>query len=500
MQNFLERIAKHAKNNPDWTAIRLGKDSISYSELYSNILKISEGALASGLRKGDNLLFSCKPNIEGLSLALGLVYSGITITIVDPFTSDALFANRCKSAEVTHIVAPAFLYKVSSLYNKLPQIGNVQIANLNAMNLPKIHFNRQLLNSRSNAMSWFRKSGDRAVFNTQPDLPAVIVFTSGTTSEPKGVVHTLSSLSANIDETAKELGIKTQTRVYSEPMTIGLVALSHGAEWIIPNDKHSIPECDVWFGTPKEILDVIDYAENHQDILPSRLKLVGVGAAPVLPSLVNRIVKAIPHHVDVKCVYGMTEMLPIAIGDAKLKESMLLEGDYIGKPLSNVSVTIDDHGSVFIGGAALMKNYTKIDGSPIEEVLSLDTGDFGALLDNGHLILKGRKKEMFIRGSMNVYPGLYEPGLSTIEGVKEAIVCGLPNKYGDDEIVLAVTTLKGYNPQDVERNVYHNMAVHMDKDALPSRIFMMEKLPLSGRANKLDRKKLQNQLIERNNV
>lgn len=497
MRTFIKLITEQAQATPKATAITHGKQSITYGKLLKNMRKIHQGAVLSGLKKGDNVLFVCKPDIEGLSLALGLLHAGITVSIVDPFTSDDLFLNRCKSAQVTHVIAPAMLYHIANPKNVLRKLTKMQVADINKLEATKLSFGASITNRKIDARKWLSMPVTNVIEASDADAAALIVFTSGTTSEPKGVVHSFKSLSSSIPATAKALNIRSGIRVYSEPMTVGLVALSVGAEWIIPIPGEKFPDnCHVWFGTPKEILDGLDIIEKMKTT-PNSMKTVAVGAAPVLPSLVDRIEEVFNHlPMDIKTIYGMTEMLPIAIGDAKLKKELSHLGDYIGEPLSNVTIEIAEDGEVFISGDNLCKGYSpKPDtAGKLIEMSSLGTGDIGEIMDNGHLILKGRKKEMFIRGSMNVYPGLYEPALSSIKGVNQAVIIGIPDEFGDDEIVLVILPLHSADRATVKATVLKEMTSHMDKDAIPTEVILVDSLPVSGRANKLDRNALLIQL------
>lgn len=499
MQNFIKLITEQAQATPDTVAITYGKNSITYGKLLDNMKRIHHGANLSGLRKGDNVLFICKPDIEGLSLALGLLHAGITVSIVDPFTSDDLFINRCKSARVTHMIAPAILYSIATPKSLLGKIARKQVANINALEAEKLAFGRFIGDRKIDAKKWLSMETPAVDTVIDDDTSAIVVFTSGTTSEPKGVVHSFKSLSSSIPATAAALNIRAGSRVYSEPMTVGLVSLSVGAEWIIPIPGEKFPQnCQVWFGTPVEILEGLDIIEKMKT-LPDSMETVAVGAAPVVPSLVDRIEQVFNHlPINIKNIYGMTEMLPIAIGDAKLKKELSHLGDYIGEPLPNVTLGVAEDGEVFISGDNLCKGYSPKpdDIGNLIDVSTLGTGDIGEIMENGHLILKGRKKEMFIRGSMNVYPGLYEPALSSIIGVKQAVLVGVPDEFGDDEIVLVVLPMPSADRYAVKSQVLAEMGKHMDKDSIPTEVILVEALPVSGRANKLDRAKLLIKVIE----
>ena len=115
----------------------------------------------------------------------------------------------------------------------------------------------------------------------------------------------------------------------------------------------------------------------------------------------------------------------------------------------------------------------------------LRTGDL-ARLENGRVVLGGRSKDMFIRGTTNVYPGLYEPVIAGIPGVREAALVGVPNEIGDDELVLVIVG-------DASR-VAAALPGLIDAAVMPDRIVVMDALPKAGRSQKLDRAALRDML------
>ncbi len=483
MLTILEHIHFNAEKTPNTTAIQHKNIKLSFNELATIMENVVVQSRKQGLKPGDNMIFACKPTPYSLALALGLLQSGITLTIIDPFTSTELFENRAQKAEATHSVADPILYTLSKHRNLFSKLTKKQLTDFRGVTPEQ--FSLGSTKNLTNVKKWLTlpKVKEKPAIYPSPINKAVIVFTSGTTSEPKGVVHSLETLSANVEEFSEIFGITSGTRVYAEPMTLGLIALSKGGTWILPAGEKKFPECDVWFGTPKEILDGLKASQGQ------KIKTIGSGAAPVLPSMVKEIKKYHPES-NIKCVYGMTEILPIAIGDAELKTEYLSEGDYIGKPMTTTEVKIVDN-EILVKSPAQMTHYL---GKEPEEYIF--TGDYGKLLASGEIILTGRKKDMFIRGDMNVYPGLYEPGLSQIEGVKEVVVVGLADKYGDDKIIVVASPLPGVKSDELQKTITQNMVKYFDSKAVPDRVIVVPDLPKSGRANKIDRTAVV-QLIEK---
>ena len=202
--------------------------------------------------------------------------------------------------------------------------------------------------------------------------------------------------------------------------------------------------------------------------------MIIVGGAPVLRPLLARVREALPS-ASIRAIYGMTEVLPVAIADGEEKLALDAPGDYVGRLAPHVQVRIDD-GEVVVSGAGMALGY--LGEQPLAEVR---TGDLGTL-DGDRLTLLGRAKEMFIRGTTNVYPALYEPVIAGISGVEEAAMIGIPDEFGDDRIVVAYTgpaTEQAVQPLPCPGSI--------DAAVLPDRVVRLATLPRAGRSSKLDR-------------
>jgi acyl-CoA synthetase (AMP-forming)/AMP-acid ligase II len=213
------------------------------------------------------------------------------------------------------------------------------------------------------------------------------------------------------------------------------------------------------------------------------LEHFGMGGAPIPPSLVQRVIDVLGDQVVIPCIYGMTEILPVAFCEGRQK-FLQTEGDLLGRPLSGVKYRFTDDFEV--QGAGLMKNYLGREAAPWHP-----TGDLARSDDQGNLIMLARKKNMLIRGNMNIYPSLYEPGLTTLPGVADAVIVGVPDEYSDDQIVLFIlpSTL-GKDYKGLKALVLNELPSHVDRDALPDAVIVLDKLPVTGRGQKRDMAKL----------
>ncbi|HOF64666.1 MAG TPA: hypothetical protein PLL54_10210, partial [Dermatophilaceae bacterium] len=114
------------------------------------------------------------------------------------------------------------------------------------------------------------------------------------------------------------------------------------------------------------------------------------------------------------------------------------------------------------------------------------------------IVLVGRARDMIIRGTTNIYPGLFEPRIAGLPGVLDAVMVGVPRDNGDEVVVLVVTTTPreaGSAPAGVALDSDHPLVAHVraalpgivDHDALPDVVLHASGLPLAGRSGKPDR-------------
>ncbi|GAA3096960.1 class I adenylate-forming enzyme family protein [Streptosporangium carneum] len=317
------------------------------------------------------------------------------------------------------------------------------------------------------------------------DQPAAVIFTSGTTARPRGVVHTRGSLAAGLALFRSVFPLGPGDVVHTDQLMLGLPALLAGATWSLPGGGDLADELAVRKATHTFAVPVhLDRLLRRTPRLPDTLRYLLLGAAPAPPAVLRRAVEAGP---EVLSVYAMTEALPIAIASAQEKLAQT-EGDLLGTPLPGVGVRIADDGELFVSGPHLAQRYLGED--PLEEIA---TGDL-ARLEEGRLVLLGRKKDMILRDGVNIYPGLYEPAIAALPGVAEAAIVGLADpETGDEEVVLAVIPADGYD----EVLLRKALPEIVDAAALPDRVEALDAFPRSGRADKLDRAALRELVTRR---
>ena len=487
--DILAALLAACAGTPAAPAMTLGRRTLTYGDLRGRILGVARALAGQGFAPGDRVLFSVRPGLDGISLALGVIAAGGTVVFADPGAGESMFRARAALAAPKWVAAEALLYAASSG----PLRG---IARRRGIELPDyatvvpearhIFAGRWLPGVPRGALrlrDLLRAASGEVVGD--PAGEALVIFTSGTTDNPKAVVHSRNSLGTGLDDFAASVAFVAGERVLTDQLMVGIPALISGAHWVLPPPGLDpgaapgryldlLPGADVLFAVPAALGALLGMLERTPSATP-KLRALLVGGAPVLRPLLERAQAQLPGTV-IRAVYGMTEILPVAIADAAEKLAFDGPGDYVGELMSHVTATVID-GELVVSGPGLAIGY--LGEKPITRV---HTGDL-ARIEHGRLILSGRSKDMFIRGTTNVYPGLYEPVIAGLPGIAEVAMAGVPDELGDDSIVLAVVAGDGFD----EAALRSALPGLIDAAVLPDRIVVLDALPKAGRSSKLDR-------------
>lgn len=521
--------------------------TITYRQLTEGIEATSMRLQAAGFGKGERMLFSVRPSPAAFILALGAVRAGGSVVFIDPGIGPSLFRDRAELAAPGWAAAESLLYAVStrSPLRPLARRRGLLLPDYGAMDVRHYYSGPWMPGVPRGAtpVKTLRRpltTGTTTTGTTKgqpghhPAQEAVIIFTSGTTGAPKGVVHTRGSLAAGFQQLSTKCTFSEGDRIHSEQLMMGLPALIAGAHWTMPSygfSAHIDPlrlagelgpvagkrskydGATHLFLVPSQLAPILDGIERGEVTLPKTLGTVMLGAAPVLAPFLERAMRVLPD-VDFKLIYGMTELLPIAIADGREKLAFASgadaghltqdgrgEGDFLGKPLPAVEIRLGEDHELFASGPNMCHGYLGQD--PMIEhatgdLVRLDYGagaraastSFGA---RPRLVMIGRKKDMIIRGKTNIYPALYEPVIAGVAGVAEVAMVGVPDGIGDESVWLAVVPRAGQSAAALKARLGQELPRLIDESALPDHIEVLDNMPVSGRHRKPDREALRQQ-------
>ena len=305
--------------------------------------------------------------------------------------------------------------------------------------------------------------------------PTIIIFTSGTTALPKGVVLTYMDLTAYVINTMSpadpEIHEKTLSSVPFSHVAGATAMMSSiwGGRTLLILPQFT-PE--LWlkavheeggshsFVVPtmlKRIMEVPDFDKYNL----SSLKLITYGAAPMPYEVVRHACEVFPPKgVGLMNAYGQTESTStltfLGPDDHDLSvdtEKRIARLRSVGQPMPDVTIGIMDErnnllasgeeGEICVQSDRVMKGYFQQEEATSTAIINgwLHTGDVGKVDADGYLFITGRKKDLIIRGGENISPGEIENALEDHPKIDEAAVIGVPDvEWG--EVVKAVLVLK----------------------------------------------------------
>ncbi|WP_416428383.1 AMP-binding protein [Paenarthrobacter nicotinovorans] len=507
--------------------VRPGR-TITYRELVDGIEATARRLQDDGFGTGERMLFSVRPSPEAFILALGAVRAGGSVVFIDPGIGPSLFRDRAELAAPRWAASESLLYAVSarSPLRPIARGRGLLLPDYGAMDVRHYYSGPWLPGvprgaSPVKGLAATLPQGQESARPTETvtEQEAVIIFTSGTTGSPKGVIHTRGSLAAGFGQLSTRCSFGEGDRIHSEQLMMGLPALIAGAHWTMPGygfsahinplrlagelgavtgKETSYDAATHLFLVPSQLAPILDAIEDGSVTLPATLRTVMLGAAPILAPFLERAMKLLPG-VGFKLIYGMTEVLPIAIADGREKLAFASgaeagftapdgsgEGDFLGEPLPAVGIRIAADHELFARGPNMCRGYLGED--PMVEhatgdLVRLDHGGTGA----SRLVMIGRKKDMIIRGKTNIYPALYEPVIAAVQGVRTAVMVGVPDTIGDEAVWLAVVPEPDQSAVELKSRLARELPMLIDESALPDHIEVLESIPSSGRHRKPDR-------------
>jgi acyl-CoA synthetase (AMP-forming)/AMP-acid ligase II len=449
------------------------------------------------------VLFSVRPGIDAVCLVLAVHELGGVLVPQDPGTSDVLFATRMRQLAPAWVFGESMLLvRAGGLVARVLRSRGVRLAPLGAVPGARVLRVGPWLPGLPAALTpaSLLASGERVTTSPEGAAPvspcdeAFIVCTSGTTDNPKAVVHTRASLSSILHTVERELAPAPHDVVYAKELHLLLPALCTGALALVPRplsfratdalavlDTHAVTHA---FFTTRDCRLLVEACEGSGRRMPARLRSLMIGAAPVRAPFLARLAPLLPEACDAWCVYGATELLPIARVSLREKLAYDGDGDLVGRPVRGVSARLDANGQLLVSGASLCRGYA---GQP--DMAEHATGDL-ARVDGERIVLLGRLKDMIIRGDHNIYPELYEPLVERIPGVRRAALVGdFDEARADERVVLVIEPAPGIDADALRAQVAREVrsgANRLDSSALPDEI-RVHALPESGRSHKVDK-------------
>lgn len=511
-----EWIDRHARERPSQEAAVQGAIRWSYAQLQDRSLEWAAALLNAGVRKGDRVAVLARPSLDYLATFLGATAIGAIWVGLNPrYTTGELLRiltdaqPRVLAVQLEH----SSINEAADLDSVRAAVKDVTCIALRAQLLEGITPSQQFLDSGASR----RDSVAKAIAQVRGDDQALLVYTSGTTGNPKGAMISQGALVTCSDFQARHWRVDGLRILNNLPINhIGCVgditcfALASGGtivfmEQFDPEGTLRLIQDErltVWGQVPTMFQLALDHPSRPRyDLSSLRLALwSGAGAAP---ALIEKLLDVAPL---LATSYGLTESVGSATFTAPTRDMRELSTTVgVAAPHFQVRVVNDSDQDVAAGepGEVLLKSSAMFSGYWRNEEAThaafdpqgwFRTGDVGALNAAGELRIIGRRGDRFKSGGYNVYPREIELVLERHPLVAGAAVIGVEDPlYGEVGEAFIATP----DPTAIEETQLQAYCRdHLANYKVPKRFHLLRELPMLP-IGKVDKQLLERRARER---
>lgn len=499
LYDMFHRVAQaHANKN----AVMFFDAAATYRELETWVDAFAAALAAQGVKKGDRILISLPTSPQFIVAYFAIMKLGGVAVMLNPLSPEREIVFKAKNAAAMGFIGLDMFYE--TLYPAISQtdVELVVFAGIfdlhpsyNPENRPKMDdgvlYMRDLIN---------RNDPDVQPADTSPNEPAVIIYTGGTTGEPKGV------LQSHFNHIANSWTISTWAKMDESDIGMVVLPLFHGFGMAVMNSIMIqggslvlLPQFDIegmlkqfdthratiMIGVPTMYTAVNNFPKkNNYDI--SSLRVALTGGAP-LPLSVKKEFEAYSGCTLLEGL-GLTESTCAVCCNPY--EGLNKEGS-IGLPMSNTLMGIKDletgdnwvepgeSGEVVIKSPTVMVAYYNNPEATRDTIRDgwLHTGDIGRMDEDGYFYILDRKKEMIIASGFNVYPSEVENILQAHSQVLETAVIGVPDDYRGETVKAFIVPKPDTSPTQEQITEY--CRENMQRYMVPKIIEFCDSLPKS---------------------
>ncbi len=507
-------------------------DTITMAELERRSASIAAGLQGMGIGPGKRIALLVRFGEDFIALVFAVLKTGATLVLIDPGMGRKNLIECLAATRPDGFIAIPMAHAILGFFqSRFPSATLNVTAGRWFPGLPSAtlsHLEKQSPNGLSNPV-------------TKRDDPAAIIFTTGSTGPPKGVLYTHGTFNAQIDQVAAHYGIQPGGRDLSCFPLFGLFNAVMGTTTILP-DMNPIRPADV---DPVRLLDAIDQWQINQSFgspalwtkvggfcaksgrrVESLQRVLSAGA-PVPPRVLEQVRNAM--HVDgsMYTPYGATEALPIASIESRsvLQETAFMTrqgaGTCVGSKFSGIRwrvIAIDDKpikniddskemplgeiGELMVCGSVVSKQYvTREDQNAIHKVREgADVwhrmGDVGYLDEQHRFWFCGRKSHRIISGSRVLFTESIEAIANSHPDVYRSALIGTGDRFSQSPMVILEpwskqTYDRKLNDAQLSQAVVERLQENPRSNAVKRVVVYPSKLPTDIRHNsKIFREKL----------
>ena len=496
MENLAQVLEFNAKRSPDKEAIAFKGRRLSYRQLDQEAEAIASALAQLGIEAGSKVAY-VQPNWpEFASLSFALAKLGAVGVPLSTFLRITELRQVVLHSEAELLIIPAefmgfdYVSFFGNIRSGLPHLKHIIVVG-DRCGEGMLLFRDMIRSGRD--LAW---SGTPVA----PSKPAAILYTSGTSGQPKGAITSHSALVSSARSMADILDIG------SDDVVLTLLPMSHAAGylnflWSMMSGARTVlvdvfdpqtvldtiarEEVTITSHVPSGWVRIIEAAKVSSHNLCSLRRVIMTGA-PCPPALVEELAEELGCEVDI--TYGQTEGLMLTMTSSK--DSLEQCTKTVGRPIPGVEIKIVDENFGELGanqvGEIVCRAYNVTLGyykdpnltrATIDEAGWLHTGDLGSWDEQGYLRIVGRKDDMIINRGFNVYPREIEAFLRSHPKIANAAVIGVADDFSGEAVWAYVVADGELAPSEEEVIKFCSGRIAYYK--VPKRVRVVAELPMT---------------------
>ncbi|MFD1848767.1 class I adenylate-forming enzyme family protein [Oceanobacillus bengalensis] len=493
-----ELLDDNIKSFGEYSLLYYGEKSYTNVEAKNITKKVSAMINSLGIESGERILV-CMPNCPEVVFSYqGILRSGAIVVPVMYLLHEKEINYILENSEAKAIITSSFLL------SKMVKATEGLLKKPTIICIDTPHEKDLVRDSDVEIVEWEKTlpkvdiTEDRKPELKESDV-AVILYTSGTTGQPKGVMLTHKNLFSSAsngaslreaDERGTTLGVLPLAHIYGFGVMNGL--LIQGSSVVIFSkfdaeevfkaiEKYKVKS----FAAVPAMIHAMVHNSNSDKYDLSSLETVGSGSAALPINLRKKFFEKF--NTEVRDAYGLSEASP---GVASNRKDMPIKEGSVGIPIPGVEIKIVDEegielppgevGELLVQGDNVTPGYFRNEEATRAGLKDgwLHTGDMAKIDEDGYLFIVDRKKDLIIRGGFNIYPRDLEELLAKHEAVSEVAVIGVPSESMGEEILACVVKKEGVDISEEELIKY--CQVHLAKYKTPRQVVFVDELPRNG--------------------
>lgn len=496
------RVDEHSRQTPEAVAVLdcAGSRSMTYAQLRRDAGRAAARLAELGVAQGDFVSIQLPNTYEAVVAAVAAYAAGASVNPLLPVYRDNEIANAFRTLKPAAFITPVKYRDTDhrELWSRVADATGIRPAHVTS---------ESSVGGVGLLETWLAEGDGPDLWRPQPaSRLSEVIFTSGTEARPKAVMHTEQTANQAVRSSYQHLEMSADDVVWM-PSPVGhstgfnygiRKALYHGLplvlqdRWDAARAAHLIAEhgCTYTLAATTFLLDLVEHLELSGKSL--QMPLFGCGGAAIPSALVERASRV---GITVLRLYGSTEVL-VATWNTRsspLQSRLRTEGP----PVAAVQVEIrDDNGNVvhddepgelYVKGPSTSIGFFQDQERTAATYLDgwVRSGDVATLDSDGNITMIGRKKEIIIRGGLNIATAEVEEALLELAEVQRAAVAGVPDaRLG--ERACAYVVLRPGASLDLPAMRQRLLALGIAKFKLPEYLSIIDSLPMtaSGKVQK----------------